>query len=245
MGVNVFGLKLLAFAIGAFLAGLAGTVKAHQDVAVDARPVHLPRVGVPARRGRARRHGHRHRRAARGDASSSCCRRSCGSSPSTGCCSSACAGPDDAVPAGGHRRQPAPQARVPRGRRGAGRAHRGDHLEERRRRHDRHRHPSRRRAAPARSRRDRPGGRAASPCGSAASRRSTTSTSIVGEGEIVGLIGPNGAGKTTFFNCLTGLYKPTERRGHVRGRSLPPKPRKVDQRRDGPDVPEHPAVRAT
>jgi len=33
--VNVFGLKLLAFAIGAFLAGLAGTIKAHQDVAVS------------------------------------------------------------------------------------------------------------------------------------------------------------------------------------------------------------------
>src|SRR5205823_3643562 len=26
---------------------------------------------------------------------------------------------------------------------------------------------------------------------------------------IVSIIGPNGAGKTTFFNCLTGLYKPT------------------------------------
>ncbi|GAA1554385.1 branched-chain amino acid ABC transporter permease [Kribbella hippodromi] len=35
MGVNVFGLKLLAFAIGAFLAGLAGTIKAHQDGAVS------------------------------------------------------------------------------------------------------------------------------------------------------------------------------------------------------------------
>ncbi|GAB3697619.1 branched-chain amino acid ABC transporter permease [Mariniluteicoccus flavus] len=34
MGVNVFGLKLLAFAGGAFLAGIAGTVKAHQDVSV-------------------------------------------------------------------------------------------------------------------------------------------------------------------------------------------------------------------
>jgi branched-chain amino acid transport system permease protein len=34
MGVNVFGLKLLAFAVGAFLAGLAGAVKAHQDVSV-------------------------------------------------------------------------------------------------------------------------------------------------------------------------------------------------------------------
>jgi branched-chain amino acid transport system permease protein len=34
MGVNVFGLKLLAFAVGAFLAGAAGAVKAHQDVSV-------------------------------------------------------------------------------------------------------------------------------------------------------------------------------------------------------------------
>ncbi len=34
MGVNVFGLKLLAFAGGAFLAGLAGSVKAHVDVSV-------------------------------------------------------------------------------------------------------------------------------------------------------------------------------------------------------------------
>lgn len=34
MGVNVFGLKLFAFASGAFLAGLAGTIKAHQDVSV-------------------------------------------------------------------------------------------------------------------------------------------------------------------------------------------------------------------
>lgn len=31
----------------------------------------------------------------------------------------------------------------------------------------------------------------------------------VRQGEIVALIGPNGAGKTTFFNCLTGLYRPT------------------------------------
>jgi len=32
-------------------------------------------------------------------------------------------------------------------------------------------------------------------------------------GEIVALIGPNGAGKTTFFNCVTGIYKPT--RGEI------------------------------
>ena len=32
----------------------------------------------------------------------------------------------------------------------------------------------------------------------------------VNSGEIVALIGPNGAGKTTFFNCVTGIYTPTE-----------------------------------
>ena len=31
----------------------------------------------------------------------------------------------------------------------------------------------------------------------------------VNEGEIVALIGPNGAGKTTAFNCITGVYEPT------------------------------------
>lgn len=31
----------------------------------------------------------------------------------------------------------------------------------------------------------------------------------VDRGEIVALIGPNGAGKTTAFNCITGVYKPS------------------------------------
>ena len=31
----------------------------------------------------------------------------------------------------------------------------------------------------------------------------------VNTGEIVALIGPNGAGKTTAFNCITGVYEPT------------------------------------
>ncbi|MGC3992956.1 MAG: ABC transporter ATP-binding protein [Propionicimonas sp.] len=44
-------------------------------------------------------------------------------------------------------------------------------------------------------------------------------------GEIFGLIGPNGAGKTTFFNCLTGLYKPTSGSVLFDGAELPPKPR--------------------
>ena len=38
------------------------------------------------------------------------------------------------------------------------------------------------------------------------------------KGQIAALIGPNGAGKTTFFNCITGIYEPTE--GYVA--STPP-----------------------
>ncbi|MGY4903478.1 ABC transporter ATP-binding protein [Streptomyces sp. 900116325] len=51
----------------------------------------------------------------------------------------------------------------------------------------------------------------------------------VNAGEIVGLIGPNGAGKTTFFNCLTGLYVPTEGKVSYKGTVLPPKPHLVTQ----------------
>jgi len=32
----------------------------------------------------------------------------------------------------------------------------------------------------------------------------------IDQGEIVALIGPNGAGKTTLFNCVTGVYPPSE-----------------------------------
>ncbi len=32
----------------------------------------------------------------------------------------------------------------------------------------------------------------------------------INSGAITALIGPNGAGKTTLFNCITGVYKPTE-----------------------------------
>jgi branched-chain amino acid transport system ATP-binding protein len=47
------------------------------------------------------------------------------------------------------------------------------------------------------------------------------------EREIVGLIGPNGAGKTTFFNCLTGMYRPTSGSVSYRGRRLRPQPQAV------------------
>ncbi len=45
----------------------------------------------------------------------------------------------------------------------------------------------------------------ASPSRSAACGRSTTSTSTVSEGQLVGLIGPNGAGKTTFIDAISGF----------------------------------------
>jgi branched-chain amino acid transport system ATP-binding protein len=40
---------------------------------------------------------------------------------------------------------------------------------------------------------------------------------VVPHKAIVSLIGPNGAGKTTFFNCLTGLYRPTTGRVTLEG----------------------------
>ncbi len=40
------------------------------------------------------------------------------------------------------------------------------------------------------------------------------------EGEIFGLIGPNGAGKTTLFNCVTGVYAPTEGAVEFSGSSI-------------------------
>ena len=42
----------------------------------------------------------------------------------------------------------------------------------------------------------------------------------VESGEIVGVIGPNGAGKTTLFNCITGMYCPTEGRVHMLGTDI-------------------------
>jgi branched-chain amino acid transport system permease protein len=40
------------------------------------------------------------------------------------------------------------------------------------------------------------------------------------KGELVGLIGPNGAGKTTVFNLLTGVYEPSEGKIDFNGRFL-------------------------
>ncbi len=42
----------------------------------------------------------------------------------------------------------------------------------------------------------------------------------VNEGEIVALIGPNGAGKTTAFNCITGVYEPTNGKVSFMGQTM-------------------------
>ena len=41
---------------------------------------------------------------------------------------------------------------------------------------------------------------------------------VVHKNEIVGLIGPNGAGKTTAFNCITGVYEPTNGSVEINGK---------------------------
>ena len=42
----------------------------------------------------------------------------------------------------------------------------------------------------------------------------------INQGEIVALIGPNGAGKTTAFNCVTGVYEPTNGIVYFRGEPI-------------------------
>lgn len=42
----------------------------------------------------------------------------------------------------------------------------------------------------------------------------------INEGEIVALIGPNGAGKTTAFNCITGVYEPSNGRVDFMGKPI-------------------------
>ena len=42
----------------------------------------------------------------------------------------------------------------------------------------------------------------------------------VPQGQIVALIGPNGAGKTTAFNCITGVYQPTNGRVEFLGQTM-------------------------
>ncbi len=72
----------------------------------------------------------------------------------------------------------------------------------------------------------------------------------VPEGQIIALIGPNGAGKTTAFNCITGVYEPTNGlvefcglpmvRNHPRG-----KMKKLYQGKDADKYAHDPAIAPT
>jgi branched-chain amino acid transport system ATP-binding protein len=42
----------------------------------------------------------------------------------------------------------------------------------------------------------------------------------INEGELFAIIGPNGAGKSTLFNCINGIYKPTQGRILFQGEDL-------------------------
>lgn len=42
----------------------------------------------------------------------------------------------------------------------------------------------------------------------------------VAEKETLGVIGPNGAGKTTLFNCICGVYKPTDGKIFLKGEEI-------------------------
>ena len=39
-------------------------------------------------------------------------------------------------------------------------------------------------------------------------------------GELYAIIGPNGAGKTSTFNCISGVYRPSEGRVEVAGQDV-------------------------
>ena len=58
-------------------------------------------------------------------------------------------------------------------------------------------------------------------------------------GEIVALIGPNGAGKTTAFNCITGVYEPTNGRVDFMGEPIVfhQTPRNIKKSNHGPEYP--------
>ncbi|MBV1797412.1 ABC transporter ATP-binding protein [Siccirubricoccus sp. G192] len=47
----------------------------------------------------------------------------------------------------------------------------------------------------------------------------------VDQHQICGLIGPNGAGKTTLFNCISGIYRPTEGEIRFEGETITGAPR--------------------
>jgi branched-chain amino acid transport system ATP-binding protein len=52
----------------------------------------------------------------------------------------------------------------------------------------------------------------------------------IGRGEIRAIIGPNGAGKSTFFNCVTGVLRPTSGRILLNGNDITGQPPNIISR---------------
>ena len=66
---------------------------------------------------------------------------------------------------------------------------------------------------------------------------------VVEPGEVIGVIGPNGAGKSTFFNLLSGVMKPSAGKVVFQGQDVTGmKPHGIAEARSRADVPEHRAV---
>ncbi|GAA3306539.1 hypothetical protein GCM10020295_63020 [Streptomyces cinereospinus] len=119
MGINGFRVKLIAFALGAALAGLAGTVQAHVTYTVTPEQYQFahvvpPQLGVPAGRGGPRRYGHHQRPARRRRAALPHPRQAPVPRRLPALRLRSRTGPADALPPGGPHPQPAPPARVPR-----------------------------------------------------------------------------------------------------------------------------------
>ena len=62
----------------------------------------------------------------------------------------------------------------------------------------------------------------------------------VAKGDKIGLVGRNGAGKTTFFNCITGIYLPTEGTVPPPARGASPASSATCRRTRMPPIPHRP-----
>ena len=232
MGIDTARVKVAAFVMAAFFAGIGGALFAHElGTTLDPARARVPEVDRPRDHGRARRHGLDHRRRARGDRSSTIL-------------------PELFREFADYRMIVYALALIvvmivrPQGLFGikelwehvavaalaSGCARRCGAAADA----TRATAASRDAALATRTCRSR----------SAASRRSASSRCELPAGGLYGLIGPNGAGKTTVFNLLTGVYTPDTGDDPLGGERIDGQKPSADRaRRHRAHVPEHPPVR--